>query len=83
MTTQNQNADLTTRQREVLDYMRAFLVDNDQLPPVHAIAHHFGFKSDNSAKEHVAALEKKGAIERNAVGKYRFARTQSQEGGAA
>ncbi|MEJ5148976.1 hypothetical protein [Comamonas sp. MYb396] len=74
MTTQNQNTDLTNRQREVLDYMRCFLLENDQLPPMHAIAEHFGHRSPNSAQNHLNALERKGFIERNAVGKYRFVR---------
>ena len=68
---------LTRRQQEVLAFMRSFLVDNDQLPPVHVISRHFGFAAQNGAHDHVRALEKKGAIERNAVGKYRLAREKA------
>ena len=68
------NHDLTTRQREVLAYMRSFWAENDQLPPMHAIAEHFGFRSGNAAHDYLNALERKGFIERNAVGKYRFVR---------
>jgi len=65
---------LTYRQRDVLHFMRCFLLENDQLPPMHAIAEHFGNSSPNSAQSHINALERKGFIERNAVGKYRFVR---------
>lgn len=66
--------DPTARQREVLHFMRCFLLENDQLPPMHAIAEHFGFRSTNAANDYLAALERKGFIERNAVGKFRFVR---------
>lgn len=68
------NTKLTNRQREVLHFMRCFLLENDQLPPMHAIAEHFGHRSPNSAQNHLNALEGKGYIERNAVGKFRFVR---------
>ena len=74
MTVQNQQADLTSRQREVLAYMLQFLADNDQLPPMQFIAAHFGFRSPQAAQDHVTALERKGFIERNAVGKFKFVR---------
>lgn len=65
---------LTNCQREVLHFMRCFLLENDQLPPMHTIAEHFGHRSPNSAQNHLNALERKGFIERNAVGKFRFVR---------
>lgn len=68
------NTNLTARQREVLAYMLQFLADNDQLPPMQSIATHFGLRSPNSAQDHINALERKGFIERNAVGKFRFVR---------
>jgi SOS-response transcriptional repressor LexA len=52
--------------------MRAFLDANDQLPPMHAISAHFGWESANSAQTHVFALERRGYLERNAVGKWRL-----------
>lgn len=54
--------------------MLRFLADNDQLPPMQSIATHFGLRSPNSAQDHINALERKGFIERNAVGKFRFVR---------
>lgn len=66
---------------QVLVFMRSFFVDNDQLPPVAVIARHFGRGSLGTAQHHVAALLHHGAVERNAVGKLRFARPR--EGGSA
>lgn len=67
---------LTPRQQQVLDYLRAFYEENDQLPPMQTIADHFGWKSMNSAATFTAILEAKGYIEKNAVGKFRFSRHQ-------
>lgn len=66
---------LTPKQTEVLAYMREFLAENDQLPPNSAMRARFGWSSDNAAFEVIAALAKKGYLERNAVGKYRFTRS--------
>jgi SOS-response transcriptional repressor LexA len=66
---------MTNMQAHVYAFMRGFLQDNDQLPPTHAIQKQFGWKSKNAAIEHLQALERKGFLERNAVGKYKFART--------
>lgn len=66
--------ELSPKQALVLDFMRKFHAENDQLPPCHFIADHFGV-ANNAAYELIATLEKKGAIERNVLGcKYRFAR---------
>ncbi len=65
---------LTARQPLVLDFMQQFFAENDQPPPATAVAEHFGFKSLNSAYDHIKALERKGFIERNAVGNFRFVR---------
>ena len=61
-------------QLKVLAYMREFFAENDQLPPVAAIARHFDF-CDSAADYHVKALIKFKRVERNAVGKLRFARS--------
>jgi len=68
---------LTASQEAVLNYMRIFFEDNDQLPPIAAIKKHFGWSSNNAVATHCDALEAKGALERNAVGKFRFARKAS------
>lgn len=58
----------------VLSFMCEFFAENDQLPPMQVIAKHFGFASGYSAQVHTRALITHGLLERNAVGKLRFAR---------
>lgn len=62
---------LSNRQSEAFTFMVQFFAENDQLPPVATVAAHMDIFS-NHAHEIAVALEKKGWIERNAVGKYRF-----------
>lgn len=69
---------ITRNQRAVYEYLRRFFAENDQLPPCHVIAEYFGWASANAAQNYLAALERKGFIERNAVGKYRFARNRCE-----
>lgn len=64
------------RALEVLAYMRSFFAENDQLPPVAQIARAFGWVGDNAAHHHVVQLLAFGYLERNAVGRFRFARTK-------
>ena len=55
--------ELTPRQREILDMIRAFIADSG-FPPTRAdICRAMGFGSPNAAEEHLRALERKGAIE--------------------
>ena len=63
---------ITDKQLKVLAYMQAFFARNDQLPTMHALCDKFKWTSLNSAFEHCAALERRGLIERNAVGKFKF-----------
>lgn len=65
---------LSPRQQQVLNFARDFLGRNDEFPPMHAISRHFGWSSTNAAQEHIDALAKKGMIERNEIGNWRFAR---------
>ena len=65
---------LSASNQAVLAYMRAFFIDNDQLPPVSLIARHFGWSTLGAAHHHVVTLLRHGVVERNAVGKLRFAR---------
>lgn len=69
---------LSSKNLQVLDFMRAFFNANDQLPPAHVIATHFGFKSVNAANLHASRLVQHGLLERNAVGKLRFARPRKE-----
>lgn len=63
----------TPKQSEVLAFLHAFFADNDQIPPVSATAQHFGM-STGAAHWHMEQLLHHGAIERNTVGRWRFAR---------
>lgn len=58
----------------VLQFLYDYFAENDQLPLPGATAEHFGIKTQ-TAHEHMLRLEAAGAIERNAAGKWRFART--------
>ena len=63
---------LTDCQSEVLHFMWGFYMANDMLPTYREIASHRGCYL-TAAMGHVAALERKGYIERNASpGKFRF-----------
>lgn len=53
---------LSTRQNEILDFIRDRIAQ-DGLPPTRSeINAHFGFKSPNAAQSHLKALAAKGAI---------------------
>lgn len=63
---------LTDKQAAVLAYCGQFFAANDQIPPRHFVANHFGWSSYNAAAEAMEVLGRKGYIERNANGKWRF-----------
>lgn len=53
---------LTARQREVYDFIRTF-IDHQGFPPTHQeIAAGMGFRSANSAAQHVRLMAKKGVL---------------------
>jgi repressor LexA len=56
-------ADLTPRQRQILDLIRDFIAENGMPPTRVEIAAALGFKSPNAAEEHLRALERKGVLE--------------------
>src|SRR5436189_5269563 len=56
-------AQLTARQRQILDWIRAYL-ETTGMPPTRAeIAIGLGFSTPSSAEDHLQALARKGAIE--------------------
>jgi SOS-response transcriptional repressor LexA len=67
---------ITKTEQEILDFMRSYFLENDQLPSCAAICKRFGYSSDNAAHQALMSLMRKGQIERNACGKFRFTRTQ-------
>lgn len=69
---------LTDKQAAVLAFMREFEAANDNMPTMQTIAAHFGWASPNAVNDHMRFLAKKGAIERNAQGGWRFARAPAE-----
>ena len=53
---------LTTRQREVLDYVRRIELQRGSGPTTRELQQHFGFKSQTAAVDHIRTLERKGAL---------------------
>lgn len=54
---------LTSRQEEILAYIRDYLAETGFPPTRSEIAQKMGFRSPNAAEEHLRALARKGAIE--------------------
>ncbi len=55
---------LTRRQQEILEYLKAYQRELGLMPSTREIQHHFGFASQTAAVSHLRALERKGAIQR-------------------
>lgn len=55
---------LTTRQREILDYLIGHLGDKGYPPTIREIREAFGLSSNRGVVDHLKALEKKGYIRR-------------------
>lgn len=64
---------LTDKQKTVFNYMIDFFIKNHQIPPIASIGKQFGI-ANNAAYLHVKALERQGVLERNDIGKYKFAK---------
>lgn len=54
---------LTSRQEEILEFVKDYLQETGFPPTRSEIAQKMGFKSPNAAEEHLRALARKGAIE--------------------
>ena len=69
---------LSTRQREILEYMHERLVEDQVLPSYREIGDAMGIKSTNGVSDHVRALERKGFLERRGgTGKGALARSMT------
>jgi repressor LexA len=53
---------LTSRQREVLEFIQASQLEHGVVPSLREIARQFGFRSMTAAADHVRALRKKGYL---------------------
>lgn len=56
--------ELTTRQHEILDFIRQHFRSESCWPSIREIQRHFDFKSTNAVMGHLRALEKKACISR-------------------
>jgi repressor LexA len=55
---------LTHRQREILDFISASILERGFPPTLREIGEHFSIKSTNGVNDHLKALEKKGHLRR-------------------
>ncbi len=55
---------LTSRQSEILEYLKMCSRTTGIIPSTREIQHYFGFASQTAAMSHLRALEKKGVIQR-------------------
>jgi repressor LexA len=56
---------LTKRQKEILDYIGAYIGDRGYAPSFEEIAEHFGYSSLATVHEHLSNLERKGYIRKS------------------
>ena len=56
-------AELTKRQRQVLDFIQFQQRTGETAPTLREIAAHFGFKSSRAAADHLDALKRKGVLQ--------------------
>ena len=61
---------LTQLQCQYVQFIAEYFSENDMLPPVAVAAEHFGVYP-NAAHQNFMLLQKKGVLEKNAVGKFR------------
>ncbi len=59
-------SELTSRQRQVLEFLEQAQNQNGMVPSTREIQEHFGFASQTAAMNHLRALERKGVIQRQA-----------------
>lgn len=57
--------DLTTRQRQILEFIKAYIQKSGFSPTIFEIKEKFSFRSPNAVQEHLKALERKGYIRRH------------------
>jgi repressor LexA len=74
------NAELTTPQQLVLDFIEERSADGEAPPTYREICKRFGYKSPKAASDHVAALERKGLVTRE-KGRSRGLKSVRQRGG--
>src|SRR3954462_8454309 len=71
---------LTQRQRDILDFISASIVERGFPPTLREIGEHFSIRSTNGVNDHLKALEKKGHLRREDL-KSRAMRPMMPDGG--
>jgi len=71
---------LTSRQREILDFISASIAERGFPPTLREIGEHFAIRSTNGVNDHLKALEKKGHLRREDL-KSRAMRPMYPDGG--
>ena len=66
--------DLAPRQREVLEYIAAYMDNQGMSPSLREVGDALGIKSTNGVADHIKALVRKGYLERSGSGKARALR---------
>lgn len=62
----------TARQFEVLIFAYQFFLENDQFPTGRTVSRHFDWKAARSAQSHFTRLARRGYLERNVCGNWKF-----------
>lgn len=57
--------ELTTRQRQVFDFIQTCGAQTGSAPTLEEICHHFRFSSTNAARQHLRLIQQKGYLERS------------------
>lgn len=71
---------LTTKQTEVLAFIRQYFAENDTIPTSRRIGKEFGI-AQTAALQHMNALKRAGILERNEANGWRFSRAGKEEVG--
>ncbi|WKZ32104.1 MAG: transcriptional repressor LexA [Thermodesulfobacteriota bacterium] len=78
------DSELTSRQKEILDFLREFIGEAGYPPSLRDICARFGIKGPKNAAKHLVALEKKGFIKRGGSASRAISllgRNRAQQGG--
>jgi hypothetical protein len=67
---------LTNKQLSVFCFTQSYFRDNDQIPPARLVSEYVGCGDRTAGYHHLRTLEKKGYLERNTAGGYRFKRSE-------
>ncbi len=59
------NGELTTRQKDILEFMREFMRTNGMSPSIREIASEFEISSPNGVMTHLKSMQKKGFLVHN------------------